>query len=179
MYGINRCHSVSKRKMLFFVLFDTSDHDVDRVSDRIIVRRWIVEERCNFFQCTLVIGLTVNRIDLHWVTFVIEDKNLRPMGNSSLPILSIILPIIRVPAGQESSQTSKNDFCGYRIVFKGKNNKKPNGCEPLGFLSWRLCRDSNPDLTLRRGLFYPVELQRRTVFKLSVFASECLSGPQL
>lgn len=43
---------------------------------------------------------------------------------SSLPILSIILSIIPAPASQESSQTSKNDFCGYRIVFKGKNNKK-------------------------------------------------------
>ena len=98
---------------------------------------------------------------------------------SSLPILSIILSIIPAPASQESSQTSKNDFCGYRIVFKGKNNKTPNGCDPLGVVSWRLCRDSNPDLTLRRGLFYPVELQRRTVLKLSVFTSECLSGPQL
>lgn len=60
-----------------------------------------------------------------------------------------------------------------------KNNKKPNGDEPLGVVGWRLCRDSNPDLTLRRGLFYPVELQRRTVLKLTVFASESLSGPQL
>lgn len=49
-----------------------------------------------------------------------------------------------------------------------KITKKPNSREPFGFLNWRLCRDSNPDLTLRRGLFYPVELQRRTVFKLSV-----------
>lgn len=40
------------------------------------------------------------------------------------PSLPVILPIIRVSAGQESSQTSKNNFCGYGIVFKGKNNKK-------------------------------------------------------
>lgn len=43
---------------------------------------------------------------------------------SSLPILSIILSIIPAPASQESSQTSKNNFCGYRIVFKGKKITK-------------------------------------------------------
>ena len=32
---------------------------------------------------------------------------------------------------------------------------------------WRRCWDSNPDLTLRRGLFYPVELQRRTSERFS------------
>ncbi len=68
---------------------------------------------------------------------------------------------------------------GTGLFLKEKITKKPNSREPFGFLDWRLCRDSNPDLTLRRGLFYPVELQRRTVLKLTVFASESLSGPQL
>lgn len=100
------------------------------------------------------------------------------MSGSQL-IVPIIVSIIRVLAVSGRMTAPLNSFYGYRIVFKGENNKKPNGCEPLGFLTWRLCRDSNPDLTLRRGLFYPVELQRRTVHRRSVFASESLPGPQL
>ena len=73
----------------------------------------------------------------------------------------------------QRAKTRKWKFFNLNQALWGAGNRE------FRFISWRLCRDSNPDLTLRRGLFYPVELQRRTVLKLSVFASECLSGPQL
>lgn len=56
---------------------------------------------------------------------------------------------------------SRNAIEGSRLeILKTKNLQSMNCLEVF---VWRRCWDSNPDLTLRRGLFYPVELQRRCI----------------
>lgn len=54
--GINRCRVVCKRKMMLFVLFNESSHDINTIPNRIVICWRVVELWRNFLQSTLVIS---------------------------------------------------------------------------------------------------------------------------